>query len=158
VHDPDRFALEVIVQLLAGQGGRLFLELRDKKSLAYAVNAMNVEGLAPGLFAVYIASAPEKLDEARRGIDHELRRLLDAPPPPDELARARRYLIGNFEIDRQRSATRAAHMAMDARYGLGPDAQHRYRDAIQAVGGDDLLRVARRVIRLEAATEAVIRP
>src|SRR5262249_52062630 len=48
VHDPDRFALEVIVQLLAGQGGRLFLELRDKKSLAYAVNAMNVEGLAPG--------------------------------------------------------------------------------------------------------------
>ena len=158
VHDPDRFALEVIVQLLAGQGGRLFLELRDKKSLAYAVNAMNVEGLAPGFFAVYIASAPEKLDEARRGIDTELRRLLDAPPPDDELERARRYLVGNFEIDRQRSAARAAHMAMDARYGLGPDAQHRYREAILSVGGDDLLRVARRVIRLEAPTEAVIRP
>jgi zinc protease len=158
VHDPDRFALEVIVQILAGQGGRLFLELRDKKSLAYAVNAMNIEGLAPGLFAVYIASAPEKLDEARRGIDAEIRKLLEAPPPPDELARARRYLIGNFEIDRQRCAARAAHMAVDARYGLGPDAQHRYRDAIESVGGEDLLRVARRVIRLDAATEAVIRP
>ena len=158
VHDPDRFALEVIVQLLAGQGGRLFLELRDKKGLAYAVNAMNVEGLAPGFFAVYIATAPEKLEEARRDIDVELRRLLDAAPAPDELDRARRYLIGNFEIDRQRSAARAAHMAMDARYGLGPDAQHRYREAIEAVGGEDLLRVARRVIRLETSTEAVIRP
>jgi len=158
VHDPDRFALELIVQILAGQGGRLFLELRDKKSLAYAVNAMNIEGLAPGLFAVYIASAPDKLDEARRGIDRELRRLLDAPPPADELERARRYLIGNFEIDRQRSAARAAHMAVDARYGLGPDAQHRYREAVGGVSGEDLLRVARRVIRLEVATEAVIRP
>jgi zinc protease len=158
VLDPDRFALELIVQILAGQGGRLFLELRDKKSLAYAVNAMNIEGLAPGLFAVYIASAPDKLDEARRGIERELVRLLEAPPPPDELERARRYLIGNFEIDRQRSAARAAHMAVDARYGLGPDAQLRYREQVAAVGGEDVLRVARRVIQLDVATEAVIRP
>jgi zinc protease len=31
IHDPDRHALEVIAQLLAGQGGRLFLELRDRR-------------------------------------------------------------------------------------------------------------------------------
>ena len=32
--DPDRHTLELISQLLAGQGGRLFLELRDRQSLA----------------------------------------------------------------------------------------------------------------------------
>ncbi|HKJ24542.1 MAG TPA: pitrilysin family protein, partial [Myxococcota bacterium] len=63
VHDPDRFALEVLAQLLAGQGGRLFLELRDRRSLAYSVSAMNVEGLAPGFFATYIATSPERLAE-----------------------------------------------------------------------------------------------
>jgi zinc protease len=158
LHDPDRYALEVIAQLLAGQGGRLFLELRDRRGLAYAVNAMNVEGLAPGLFAVYVATAPEKLDEARSAIFAELRQLLDAPPPAAELDRARRYLTGNFEIDRQRAAARAAHMAADARYGLGPDAQRRYADLVDAVDAESVLRVARRVIDLGAVTTALIRP
>jgi len=156
--DPDRFALEVIAQLLAGQGGRLFLELRDRRGLAYSVNAVNVEGLAPGLFAVYVATAPDKLAESRATIFDELRRLLDAPPPGDELERARRYLTGNFEIDRQRAAARAAHMASDARYGLGPDAQRRYAGLVDAVDADTVLRVARRVIDLDAYTIATIRP
>ena len=158
LHDPDRFALEVIAQLLAGQGGRLFLELRDRRGLAYAVSAMNVEGLAPGLFAVYVATAPEKLGEAKQAIFAELRTLLDSPPPNDELERARRYLTGNFEIDRQRAAARAAHMAADARYGLGPDAQRHYAEQVDAVDREAVLRVARRVVDLDAYTLAVIRP
>jgi zinc protease len=158
LHDPDRFALEVIAQLLAGQGGRLFLELRDRRGLAYAVNAVNIEGLAPGLFAVYVATAPEKLGEARATMETELARLLDAPPPSDELERARRYLAGNFEIDRQRAAARAAHMAADARYGLGPDAQRRYAAQVEAVDAEAVLRVARRVIDLDVAVAATIRP
>jgi len=158
LHDPDRFALEVIAQVLAGQGGRLFLELRDRRGLAYAVNAMNIEGLAPGLFAVYVATSPEKLDEAKQAIFAELRTLLDSPPPEGELDRARRYLAGNFEIDRQRAAARAAHMAADARYGLGPDAQRRYAEQVEAVDANAVLRVARRVVDLDAYTLAVIRP
>jgi zinc protease len=158
LHDPDRFALEVISQLLAGQGGRLFLELRDRRGLAYSVNAMNIEGLAPGLFAVYVATAPEKLDEAKDAIFAELRALLDAPPADGELDRARRYLSGNFEIDRQRAAARAAHMAADARYGLGPDAQRRYAEQVEAVDAEAVLRVARRIVDLGAYTLATIRP
>ena len=44
VYDDERFHLEVLSQLLAGQGGRLFLDLRDRQSLAYSVSAVNVEG------------------------------------------------------------------------------------------------------------------
>jgi zinc protease len=158
VRDADRFALAVISQLLAGQGGRLFLELRDRRGLAYSVNAVDIEGLAPGLFAVYVATAPDKLAEARATIFAELRRLLDSPPPADELERARRYLAGNFEIDRQRAAARAAHMSADARYGLGPDAQYRYAEQVEAVDAEAVLRVARRVIDLDAWVAAAIRP
>lgn len=158
VDDPDRFALEVITQLLAGQGGRLFLELRDRRGLAYSVSALSAEGVAPGFFAVTIGTAPEKLDEARRGIHEELAALVAAAPSDEDLARARRYLIGNFEIDRQRSAVRAAHMAIDALYGLGADAQRRFAAGVAAVGADDVLRVARRVIDLSRAVEATIRP
>jgi zinc protease len=158
VQDDDRFALEVISQLLAGQGGRLFLELRDRKGLAYAVNAANVEAAAPGFFAVYIGTAPEKLAEAERSMQIELERLLESPPAEDELLRAKRYLAGNFEIDLQRSSTRAAHLCLDSLYGLGADADRFYVEQILGVGKEDVLRVARRVIDLSAPTIAVVRP
>jgi zinc protease len=158
VHDEDRFALEVISQLLAGQGGRLFLDLRDRRGLAYTVSAMNVEGLAPGYFGVYIATAPEKLDDARRGLFEELEALIQSAPSIAELDRSRRHLIGNFAIDQQRNAARAAHAAINARYGLGADAELAFPKHIAAVTAEDVLRVARRIVDLSAYTEALVHP
>jgi zinc protease len=157
VTDADRFALEIISQMLAGQSGRLFLELRDKQGLAYSVTATSVEGLAPGYFAVYIATAPEKLDVARAGLLDELQRLLEAPPRDAELDAARRHLIGNFAIDRQRNAVHAAQTSLNALYGLGADASSAYPEQIRSITGKDVLRVAQRIVRLDAYTEAVVR-
>jgi zinc protease len=156
--DPDREALEVLTQVLSGQGGRLFLDLRDKRSLAYSVSALNVEGVAPGFFAVYIATAPDKLEEARRGLREQLEAVLAAPLEDAELDRARRYLVGNFAIDLQRAAIRASHLSLDALYGLGPDADRRYTERVLAVSREDALRVARRILQLDKATTALIRP
>jgi zinc protease len=158
VDDDDRHALDVIAQLLAGQGGRLFLELRDRRALAYAVDAMHVEGVDPGWLAVQIATAPERLEEARTGLLAELERLLSAPPPEDELARARRHLIGGFAIDQQRNAVHAARIAHDSLYGQAPDAHRSYPQKVAAVTPADALRVARRILDLGAYTEAIIRP
>ncbi|MCH7644957.1 MAG: insulinase family protein [Myxococcales bacterium] len=158
VADPDRFALEVIVQLLAGQGGRLFLELRDRRSLAYAVSAHNTEGLAPGHFTVYIATAPEKLDEARAGMLEELEKLVQQPPSDEELERAKRYLIGNHAIGLQRDAAHAGLISLNALYGLGSDADYAFTEQIAAVGKEEVLRVAQRIIDLDAYTLAVVRP
>jgi zinc protease len=156
VDDPDRVVLDVLSQLMAGQGGRLFLELRDRQSLAYSVSSMNVEGVAPGFFSVYIATAGDKLEQARKGMQDELTRLLDAAPGEDELDRARRYLSGSFAIDAQRNANHAAHIALDALYGLGPEAHARYTANVAAVSREDVLRVARRVIDLDACALALV--
>ena len=158
VQDEDREALEVIAQILGGHGGRLFRELRDRRGLAYSVSALNVEGVAVGFFAAYVATAAEKLEEARRGMLEELSRITESPPSEEELLRAQRYLIGNFAIEQQRSAVRALHVALDARYGLGPDADRGYPDRIRRITPEDVLRVARRIIDLEAYTLAAIRP
>ncbi|MEN8180912.1 MAG: pitrilysin family protein [Myxococcota bacterium] len=158
VDDPDREALEVIAQILAGQSGRLFLELRDRQGLAYAVSASNVEGVAPGFFATYIGTAPEKLDAARAGMESELARLLESPPAEPELEAARRHLAGSFAIEQQRCSGRATHLALDVLYGLGVDAHRHYPDRVLAVSKEDVLRVARRVIDLDACVIAAIRP
>src|SRR5207249_349120 len=41
--DADRFPLEVLSTILSGQGGRLFVELREKRGLAYRVSAFTLE-------------------------------------------------------------------------------------------------------------------
>ena len=156
--DPDRHALELISQLLAGQGGRLFLELRDRQSLAYTVSASNVEGLAPGYFSIYIATAPDKMERARAGIFEEVDRLLQSPPDAEELARAVRYGIGSFAIDSQRSHARAAHIALDSIYGLGPDHTDEYPERIAALTPEDLHRVARRILRPDSCTISAVHP
>ena len=158
VADPDRHTLEVISQILAGQGGRLFLDLRDKRSLAYSVSAMNVEGVAPGFFAVYIATAPDKVDEAKRGIFEHLEMLTSEAPGEDELLHTKRHLTGNYAIDQQRNAARAAHIALDSLYGLGPREHLLYPERVEAVTREDVLRVAQRVLRLDAYTLSLVAP
>jgi len=156
--DPDRHALELIAQLLAGQGGRLFLELRDRQSLAYSVAASNVEGLAAGHFSIYIATAPEKVERARAGIFEQVERLINEAPSDEELQHAIRFGAGSFAIDSQRSHGRAAHIALDSIYGLGPDHTETYPEAIARVTRDDILRVAQRIFRLDAYTESAVHP
>ena len=156
--DPDRHALELISQLLAGQGGRLFLELRDRQSLAYTVSASSVEGIAPGYFSLYIATAPDKLDRARAGIFEEIDRLVCAAPPPEELERAIRFGAGSFAIDAQRNHARAAHIALDSIYDLGADHSDEYPNRLAAVSPEDVLRVAQRVLRTDACTISSVHP
>jgi zinc protease len=156
VHDPDLPALEVLTQILAGQGGRLFLELRDRRSLAYTVTAFSIEGLDPGSFGVYIASAPDKREESLEGLRSELQRLLDEPIDPDELERARAYLIGSHAVALQRYGLQASLLALDELYGLGATHYLDYDRRIEAVTLDDVKRVAQRLVDLDAPITAQV--
>ena len=48
LQDDDRYALEVLSNILSGMGGRLFTELRDKESLAYTVTSFVRPGQGSG--------------------------------------------------------------------------------------------------------------
>jgi zinc protease len=155
--DPDGAALEVLTQVLSGQGGRLFLELRDRRSLAYSVSAFSIEGLDPGSFGVYIASAPDKLEESLEGLRAELARLLDGPISGEEISRAQAYLIGSHAISLQRYAAHATGLALNELYSLGATHYLEYASRIEAVTEQDLRRVAARVILLDRPVVAVVR-
>jgi zinc protease len=141
--DADRFPLEVLSSVLSGQGGRLFVELRDKRSMAYSVSSMNVEGLDPGYFAVYMGTSPEKVADAIEGVRLELGRVRDDFVGEEELRRAQHYLVGTHAIGLQRRSAQAAAVAFDHAYGLGPDAHRHYAKHIEAVTAQDIRRVAR---------------
>jgi zinc protease len=157
IGDPAGPALEVLTQILSGQGGRLFLELRDRQSLAYALAAFEIEGVDPGSFGVYIASAPDKLEQSRTGVLSELRRVLEEPIDATELDRSKSYLVGTRAVSMQRYGAQAGTLALDELYGLGASWHLGYAERIDRVTLDDVLDVANRVIRLEAPVIAVVK-
>jgi zinc protease len=136
----------VLASVLSGQGGRLFYELRDKRSLAYSVTAMSVDGLDPGYFAVYIGTSPEKAATALEGMRAELARVREERIPEVEIERAKRYLIGSHAIGLQRRASVAATLALDELYGLGAEAYREYDAKLRAVTAETLLDAAQKFL------------
>ncbi len=156
--DSDRYPLEILNAVLSGQGGRLFLELRDRQSLAYAISSFHFESLEPGALGVYIATAPDKVETALAGIRRELDKIRSTPISVEELERAKKYIIGGYEIDLQRNASQAADMGFNERYGLGWDEYRRFPERISAVTREDVLRVAQKYIRPDAPVIGMIAP
>ena len=153
----DRYAFEVLNSVLSGQGGRLFLELRDKKSLAYSVTSFYSPGMESGYFGVYIGTAPEKENEALRAIKKQLE-LISKGVEEDEIERAKNYIVGSFEIGLQRNSSQASTVAFDELYGIGTYEYKKFPEKILTVTADDVVRVAREYINPEIAVVAVLKP
>lgn len=156
--DPWRHGLEVLSTILSGQGGRLFLELRDKRSMAYSVSSLTMEGIEPGYFAVYMGTSPEKVPAALEGIREQLERVREEKVSPAELDRARQHLIGSHEIGLQRNGSRAGLLALDALYGLGQENFLHFAERISAVTVEDVQAAAQRVIDFSKSALAVVGP
>jgi zinc protease len=156
VTDPDRAVLKTMEAILSRQGGRLFLEIRDRQGLAYTVNAFASEGVDPGVFGVYVACAPEAVDQAIAGVLQELARLRDEPVGATELEEARKYLLGSYEISLQTNTSQSDELAFNELYGLGVDGGDRYREALARVTPAAVQAAARAYLTLDAYTLAVV--
>ena len=158
VKDPDRYPLAVLDNILSGQSGRLFAELRDRESLAYSVTAFFTKGLARGIFGGYIATDPSNTDKAVASMLREFERVRDEQVSREELGRSQRYLIGTREISLQTNSALAEEMCFNELYGLGFLAGREYADKIQAVKAKDVQRVAREYLDPGIRAEVVVGP
>ncbi len=114
--DQDRYALKILQNILGGQSGRLFIELREKKSLAYSVSPMSMEGIEPGYVGTYIACAPHKKDEAIEGMKNVLETLIKKGPSQAELERAKNYYLGQRAMDLQSSWSLSSSFGLELLY------------------------------------------
>jgi len=152
----DRYALTVTAALLSGLAGRLFHELRDKMSLAYTVAATPWLRLRAGAMIGYIATSPDRENEAREAMLRELRRLTEEVVPDSELVRARNYAAGLVEIRQQSGAAIAGEIATAWLNGV-IDEMAEAPSRLRAVSAEAVMRVAQRVFDTEARAEYVVR-
>ncbi len=153
--DNERMALQVMQSVLAGQGGRLFVELRDKASLAYSVAPMRMEGIDTGYVGAYIGCSPEKGAQAISMMEAEFKKLIEKPIHNLELARAQRYLIGRHDIELQRNSAIAGGMLFDELYNVGHTEIFEFADHIRKVKVKDVQNVARALFSTPPVVVAV---
>jgi zinc protease len=140
--DADHAAAQVWGAVASGLGGRLFEALRDRRSLAYTVVATAWQKARGGALLTYIATSPEREEEAREQMLVELQRFANEPVAEGELRQAVNYLAGQAEVSRQNGGAVAGEI-LEAWLAAGtleelddPGAPFR------AVTAEDVLRVA----------------
>ncbi len=155
----DESALIVLATILGGgMSSRLFLEVREKRGLAYSVHAWTERYPDCGYLAVQAGVEHEKLEEAVRTIRAEIEKMRHEAPPAAELEKAKRYLAGTMTLSLESSDEVATHAA-SSRIALG-----RIRplsemiENIMRVETDDVMRVAHTLCAPENFNLAVIGP
>jgi len=153
--NPERYTLQVMQAILAGQGGRLFVELRDKASLAYSVSPMRMEGLEGGYFGAYIGCSPEKAATAMRMMHEEFSKLVESAVGQEELQRAQRYLIGKHDIELQKNSSLTSSILFDHIYGIDFMETYKFTERIRAVNAAAIRKLAERIFSQPAVTTLV---
>jgi zinc protease len=153
----DHAAVKVLGTVLGGgMAGRLFAELRDQRGLAYNAAAYYDPVRGPGALALYLGTAPDNATRAEEALKGEIDRIKREPVSPEELARAKGYLLGRYAMDRRTNERQAWYLAFYELARVGADYPERYRRAVEAVTAADVQRVAQQY--LADPTVLVLRP
>ena len=158
--DDDRYALSVLNQALGGgMASRLFQEVRERRGLAYSVYSYRTSYVDTGAFAVYLGTAPGRLDEALGVVDAELERLVgEGGISADELEAAKGHLKGSIALSLESSASRMHRIGSnELTLGEVPTLDEVVA-RVDAVGPADVARVIERVLGRADRTLAVVGP
>jgi zinc protease len=147
VRDPRGGALDLLIEVLSSQSGRLFTELREQRGLAYQVGAASVDGPFGGVISAGLSTHPARAVEAEQSLATSLATIAAGNIDDAEVERARAALLGGAEANLQSVGSRASQLAYSERYGLDG---RKYRDIARRsanVGADEVRAVAATLLR-----------
>jgi zinc protease len=138
-------ALEVLNGVLTGLGGRLFVELRDKRSLGYMTGSAFNTFFQRGIFFGYANPTADGVDEAVRVIRHELDLVTRQPVSDDELSLAKEWLSGSHVMGLQRNGAQASEYGTLEALGFGYEVVDEIPRWIRAMTKEQMMTAAKSV-------------
>lgn len=146
IRSQDRAELRLLQTLLGGQSGRLFIELREKKGLAYTVSPIGFEGVEPGYIGTYIACGTDKVDESIQGIQKVLETLARKGPSDKEMNRAKEFYLGRRAMELQSDSSIGAHYGLEYLFGNTLQQEIELNQRIKKLSSRDIKRVCERYL------------
>jgi len=155
----DEFALAVLSTILgAGMSSRLFLEVREKRGLAYSVHAWVERYPDCGYLAVQAGVEHVKLEKTVATILSEFRKIKQKKVSAEELNKAKQYIKGTLTLSLETSDEIANHAA-STMINIGR-VRHlsEILEGIETVTAADVQRVARDLLKTSKLNLAIIGP
>lgn len=137
--------LEVLNGVLTGLGGRLFVELRDKRSLGYMTGSAFNTFFQRGIFFGYANPGADGVEEAVRVILHELDLVTREPVSDDEDSLSKEWLGGSHVMELQRNGAQAAEYGTFEALGFGYEVVDKIPEWIRGVSKEQMMAVAKQV-------------
>ena len=146
--DPDRYTLDLLNTVLGeGMSSRLFLEIREKRGLAYDVHSYTSKHKDGGYFAVYVGVDPSKAEEALQAVLGELRKAADELIPEEELVKAKEFTKGRLRLGLEGTNSLATWLCQQELLTGRVRTVEEVIGLFSAVTREDVQRVAQRVLR-----------
>jgi predicted Zn-dependent peptidase len=156
---PDKFRIDMLNAVLGeGMSSRLFLELREKRGLAYDVHSYDANYADAGHLVVYAGFAPQNGAEVLKAIMREVERLREELVPDVEIDRVRDFAKGRLELRLEDTRGVSGWLAGQELFLGRVRSVEEVSEIIDGVTPADMQRVAREYLRPELAYLAAIGP
>lgn len=157
--DPDKTALEVLEAILGGgMSSRLFIEVRERRGLAYYVKAASELFHETGFLAARAGLNLNKLKEAIKVILGEFEKVKAGDVKEEELSKAKEFIKGRVSLALENSRTLAEWYADKELLEEKIETPDEFFGQIDKITREDVKRVASRVFEGKRANLAVIGP
>jgi len=148
----DRFGVYILNSVLGGSmSSRLFQNVREKRGLVYSISSGVSAYSDAGALTIYAGTSLDSVDEVVRLSLEELRRMKGEPLPDDELRRAKDHLKGSLMLSLENTSSRMSHIARQEIYFGRTFVLDEILAGIEAVGAEDVTRIAAHLFRGEVA-------
>lgn len=127
-----------------GLSSRLFLELRDKKGLAYVVRSSYETYKLAGNFMIYIATEAKNIDVSLQGFNEEINKIRTYPVSEKELADAKNNLIGKCAFLEETNLQQACTYGKYGVIGFDFDYTEKMQELVQKVTPEQILECAKK--------------
>ena len=134
---PTIMLLNVILGA-SGLSSRLFLELREKKGLAYTVRTAYETHKKSAVFSIYIGTEPSNIETSINGFKEEIEKIKNIPVGEEELHNAKNNLIGKQQFISETNAQQANMMAYYSIMGKPFEYQKEIIAQLKAVTSEQL--------------------
>jgi zinc protease len=155
--DTDFPAAATLQQVVGGGvAGRLFMDVREKRSLAYSTSA-GIQELAKAPSVLYFAAGTQtpKTAETVGALLEHLHAMGQGSVSPEELATAQHYLIDSMPIRWEQVQSLASQLVQLRTLELPLDHFDTFRNEIAAENLDDLARTASKLYRREQSVVVI---
>ncbi len=157
--DPRLYALSLVAVILGGSmSSRLFMEIREKRSLAYFIKTAVSLYQDTGHLVIQAGLEEAKINQALKTIFDELKKIKQMLVPAEELTKAKEFLKGKLILQLEDSAALISWLAEQQLLTGAIDTLEQKIKKIELVTALEVKRVALNIFNFKKSNLALIGP